>query len=183
MRTLLLSGNDFSGPIPKSISNISLLSILDLSKNRLSGRIPTTLGDMKNLESLDLSHNNLSGKIPQTFGKLLQLTNLELSNNKLTGSIPSGPQMDRMNNPNSYANNSGLCGMQIQVPCDKAFPEPKREKKPKESRSRETWFSWVMAGIGFPFGLLSTVLVFYVIGYFDVVPKCSQRRHVNCVCW
>ncbi|KAF2288967.1 hypothetical protein GH714_023148 [Hevea brasiliensis] len=114
-----------------------------MSRNKLSGRIPKTLGEMDNLESLDSSHNRLSGEIPQTFGKLSQLTDLQLSNNELTGSIPSGPQMDSLNDPNFYANNSrnsGLCGMQVQVSCEKALPEP----KPEESGSQGSWFSWVM---------------------------------------
>ncbi|KAJ9153915.1 hypothetical protein P3X46_027303 [Hevea brasiliensis] len=158
------------------LSNNQLnLKILNMSRNKLSGRILKTLGEMDNSESLDLSHNRLSGEIPQTFGKLSQLTDLQWSNNELTGSIPGGPQMDRLNDPNFYANNSGLCGMQIQVPCEKALPEP----KPEESGSQGSWFSWVMIGIGFPVGFFSTVRSFYAIGYFDDAPKRGQRRHVR----
>ncbi|CAI0458546.1 unnamed protein product [Linum tenue] len=100
--TLLdLSNNQLSGEIPNSLGNLRSLKVLNLSHNSLSGPIPASFGNIKELESLDLSHNNLSGDIP-------------LSDNNLSGRIPTGSQMDRMNNPDSYANNDArLCGMQI----------------------------------------------------------------------
>ncbi|KAJ9153967.1 hypothetical protein P3X46_027349 [Hevea brasiliensis] len=177
MYTLLdLSMNQLSGEIPHTLGGLKSLKVLNMSYNKISGKIPATLGDVDSLESLDLSHNNLSGEIPNTFGKLLQLAVLELNNNKLTGHIPNGPQMDTLNDPNFYANNSGLCGMQIKVPCD---PEAPPKAKPAEkSESKEAWFSWEMAAIGFPSGFLSTVISLYVIGYFSVAPRRPGRRHV-----
>ena len=165
------------GEIPDSLGALKSLKVLNVSHNKLSGRIPDTFGDLKDIESLDLSHNNLSGEIPESFGKLIQLTVLDLSNNKLTGKIPNGPQMDRMNDPNSYANNSRLCGMQISVPCEKA-KQPKKKKEDEEER-KETWFSWEMAGIGYPFGVLSTVLALYAMGYFTIAPQRPLRQHVR----
>ena len=113
-----LSMNQLSGEIPASLGSLNpLKALMNISHNNLYGRVPASLGDLENLESLDLSYNNLSGSIPQSLAKLQQLTILDVSNNKLTGKIPIGSQMDTMNNPNFYANNKGLCGMQIRVPC------------------------------------------------------------------
>src|SRR5262249_36548013 len=138
------------------------------SHNNISGTIPRTFGKLENIESLDLSYNSLSGEIPQTFEKLLQLGTLDLSNNKLTGRIPGGPQMDRLNNPNFYANNSGLCGIQIQMPCEK----PSQETKPEESDTKETWFTWKMVAIGYPVGFFSTLLALHATGYFCTTTTC-----------
>ena len=113
-----------------------------------------------------MSHNNLYGEIPQSFGKLLQLTVLELSNNRLTGRIPNGPQMDTMIDPNSYANNSGLCGIEISVPCDKAT-QPKTATE-EDDEGDQTWISWEVAAIAYVLGFLSTVVALYVSGYFNV---------------
>ncbi|CAI0384812.1 unnamed protein product [Linum tenue] len=164
-----LSNNRFSGEIPSELGNLTSLKALNLSHNQLSGWIPASLGEMRSLESLDLSHNGLSGEIPQSFEKFQQLNNLDVSNNDLTGRIPTGPQMDRMNDPGSYANNSaGLCGAQIRVPCDggglNGSPPATEEE---EGSERETeWFSWMTAGIGFPAGFVTTVVGMYGLGYF-----------------
>ncbi|RVX12757.1 putative inactive leucine-rich repeat receptor kinase XIAO [Vitis vinifera] len=119
MYTLLdLSNNQLSGQIPASLGALKALKLLNISCNKLSGKIPTSFGDLENIETLDLSHNKLSGSIPQTLTKLQQLTILDVSNNQLTGQIPDGGQMGTMVlDPNYYANNSGLCGMQIHVSC------------------------------------------------------------------
>ncbi|GKB73194.1 kinase-like domain-containing protein [Tanacetum coccineum] len=86
---LLVYGNQFSGPIPDAIGNLSLLNELYLYSNKLEGHIPSSLGNCKNLNGLNLRNNRLSGKIP---GQLLQLSSLTifliLSENNLSGSIP-----------------------------------------------------------------------------------------------
>ncbi|XP_055960648.1 receptor-like protein 46 [Mercurialis annua] len=163
------------GQIPETCGSLKSLRVLNMSYNNLSGKIPRALGEMYNLESLDLSHNTFFGEIPQSFGNLQTLSVLDLSNNKLNGHIPNGPQMDRLNNPDSYANNSGLCGMQIQVPSDKT--EPMEDDDDDDDESKETWFSWILAGIAFPAGFFSTILVLYVVGYFQIAPKRSRRRY------
>ena len=40
------------GPNPQRVSDLRLLSALELSENELSGSIPTSLGDLNNLTSL-----------------------------------------------------------------------------------------------------------------------------------
>ncbi|KAF2295884.1 hypothetical protein GH714_034847 [Hevea brasiliensis] len=177
MEYLDLHSNNIGGEIPNSLGELKNLKSLNLSQNKLSGRIPLSFGGLQSLESLDLSHNNFFGEIPCTLANLFELSYLDLSNNKLEGRIPSGPHMDRMNDPNSYANNSGLCGMQIKVSCEKVPSEPKlKEEKTKKSNSWEIWFSWEMAVIGYPSGFLSTVLVMYVIGYFNITPQPGRRK-------
>ncbi|KAF2295890.1 hypothetical protein GH714_034932 [Hevea brasiliensis] len=140
-----LSNNQFSGEIPNSSGGLKNLKSLNLSQNKLSGRIPLSFGGLQSLESIDISHNNLFGESPYTLANLFELSYLDLSNNKLEGRIPSGPQMDRMNDPNSYANNNGLCGMQIKVSCEKVPSHPKLKEERTKKRSWETWFSWNMA--------------------------------------
>ncbi|WOH15428.1 hypothetical protein DCAR_0934968 [Daucus carota subsp. sativus] len=123
--TLLdLSNNKFSGDVPDSLGNLKGLKLLNLSYNKLSGYIPQSFGDLESIETLDLSYNNISGTIPQSFRKLDQLSVLDVSNNKLSGKIPRGGQMDTMNDPTYFANNSGLCGMQIRVKCSGDEPTP-----------------------------------------------------------
>ncbi|XP_065854531.1 receptor-like protein 46 [Euphorbia lathyris] len=176
--TLLdLSNNKLAGEIPDTLGDLKNLKSFNLSNNKFSGGIPMSFGNLENLESLDLSSNNLSGEIPPTFGKLLQITLLDVSNNKLQGRIPNGPQMDRMNDPKSYDNNIGLCGMQIQAPCDTSEPQPPETKT--ENENWEDWFSWETAVIGLPSGFLSTILVMYISGYFYIAPRRGLRRNVR----
>ena len=130
------------------------------------GKVPSSFDDLKNLESLDLSHNKLSGLIPQSLAKLQQLTMLDVSNNKFTGKIPVGTQMNMMNNPNFYANNNGLCGMQIQVPCPEDLSPTKRTKIER----KETCFSWEGVGIGYSVGLFVTIGILYHTSYFVLAP-------------
>ncbi|KAF2288191.1 hypothetical protein GH714_004902 [Hevea brasiliensis] len=180
---LNLRNNSFNGSIPISLSNLSALQILDLSYNNLSGKIHLVLESYRMINNHDCPAKHdvpakPSGQIPfpssiamarhvnrLPFGMqkfIYCLSNLDLSNNKLEGCIPGGPQMDRMNDPNSYANNNGLRGMQIKVPCEEIPSKPKqvKEKMVKKSKSSETWFSWEMAVIGYPFGFLSTIFGF-----------------------
>ncbi|EPS68163.1 hypothetical protein M569_06603, partial [Genlisea aurea] len=61
---LWLHGNQFTGPIPDSIGNLTSLRELKLNRNHLLGLIPTGLASL-NLQVLDLSNNLLMGSIPE----------------------------------------------------------------------------------------------------------------------
>ena len=124
------------------------------------------------METLDLSHNKLSGPIPESLVNLQDLTVLDLSNNELTGRIPVGGQMSTMNIPSYYANNSGLCGIQIQKPC----LEDEQPAKPIKEEKKQV-FSWIGVGIGFPVGFVYTVLIVYMSGYFN--PRTPWRRIIR----
>ncbi|TKY55058.1 LRR receptor serine/threonine-protein kinase [Spatholobus suberectus] len=83
-----LSYNNFSGPLPVEISQISSLKFLILSYNQFNGSIPPEFGNMTQLQALDLAFNNLNGSIPPSLGNLSSLLWLMLADNSLTGEIP-----------------------------------------------------------------------------------------------
>ncbi|ESQ33428.1 hypothetical protein EUTSA_v10007627mg [Eutrema salsugineum] len=85
-----IEDNQFTGPIPSSISNWTRLNRLSLASNRFSGTIPEIFKSMRELKSLDLSRNRFSGKLPSSIASLAPtLTYLDLSQNNLTGTIPN----------------------------------------------------------------------------------------------
>ncbi|KAJ0988661.1 hypothetical protein J5N97_007017 [Dioscorea zingiberensis] len=89
--TLVLSDNQFSGPIPPSFCDSqqdTVIVYLSLSNNNLSGQIPTSMGEILSLEVLDLSRNKLDGSIPESLQNLAELKALALEYNSLSGSIP-----------------------------------------------------------------------------------------------
>lgn len=88
LQSLLLQKNNFTGPIPPSISDLTALVQLHLEENGFEGPIPRSLGNLQRLVELDLNNNNLQGDIPLEVGNLKQLITLRLSSNKLTGEIP-----------------------------------------------------------------------------------------------
>ncbi|GJW73763.1 kinase-like domain-containing protein [Tanacetum coccineum] len=90
LQRLGLDSNQFSGPIPDAIGNLSLLTELYLDSNKLEGHIPSSLGKCKELNALNLDDNKLSGNIPEQLLLLPSLTNfLSLERNSLSGSVPS----------------------------------------------------------------------------------------------
>ncbi|KAM1232985.1 hypothetical protein EV1_002662 [Malus domestica] len=84
---LQLGENQLSGDIPRMPTNLQIA--LNLSSNHFQGPIPETLSSLSVLEILDLSNNKFSGKIPDFLTKLGTLTQLSLSNNELSGEIPT----------------------------------------------------------------------------------------------
>ncbi|XP_030514511.2 probably inactive leucine-rich repeat receptor-like protein kinase At5g48380 [Rhodamnia argentea] len=105
-----LSNNEFSGPIPDNISNITQFATsLDLSSNSFSGQIPVSLSKCGYLNSLRLDHNQLSGQIPPELSLLGRLKSFSVASNLLTGPVPTfGPNASVT--ADDYANNPGLCG-------------------------------------------------------------------------
>ncbi|KAE8777486.1 LRR receptor-like serine/threonine-protein kinase FLS2 [Hordeum vulgare] len=90
MRSLDLSGNAFSGPLPDPLSEmVPRLRYLNLSSNGFSGSIPCSLSRLQKLKWLYLNSNNLTGGIPKELGMITGLRMLSLYNNSLGGSIPA----------------------------------------------------------------------------------------------
>uniref|UniRef100_A0A1J3K8E5 Receptor-like protein 12 n=1 Tax=Noccaea caerulescens TaxID=107243 RepID=A0A1J3K8E5_NOCCA len=173
--TLLdMSNNQLTGKVPDSLGFLTNLKTLNLSNNRLSGHIPDSLGDLTELESLDLSNNGFKGRIPQSFSDLKSLTVLVLSNNRLSGRIPTGPQMDRMNDPKNFANNSGLCGEQIQIQCEGKDLNQNAETEEEEAIS---WFSLPMVGSGYLVGFFFSTAFALQFADLERIQKCVTN------CW
>ncbi|XP_062017590.1 leucine-rich repeat receptor protein kinase HPCA1-like isoform X1 [Rosa rugosa] len=103
LKTVILDGCRFSGPIPATIGSLKQLSYLSLKNNRFSGPIPPSIGNLANLVFLDLSDNMLGDSIPVSNGTapgldmLNKTKHFHFSNNQLSGSIP--PQLFSSNMP------------------------------------------------------------------------------------
>ncbi|XVF29979.1 hypothetical protein REPUB_Repub16aG0017900 [Reevesia pubescens] len=87
---LQLGENKLYGRIP--LMPLKLQISLNLSNNLFEGGIPKTLSGLDSLEVLDLSNNNFSGEIPDFLIQLSSLTQLILSNNQLSGVVPTFKQ-------------------------------------------------------------------------------------------
>ncbi|KAG6503459.1 hypothetical protein ZIOFF_035774 [Zingiber officinale] len=84
---LNLAGNNLSGNLPYSISNMAQLNYLNLSHNQLSQSIGDIFRNLQSLSDLDLSFDNFTGDLPSSFGYLSNLSSLFLQSNQLTGPI------------------------------------------------------------------------------------------------
>ncbi|MFC1543432.1 leucine-rich repeat domain-containing protein, partial [Candidatus Neomarinimicrobiota bacterium] len=67
---------------------------LDLSGNNLSGSLPSTISDLTALDTLNLAANQLTGTIPTALNNLTYLRLLRLDNNQFTGAVNIGEQWD-----------------------------------------------------------------------------------------
>ena len=85
---LVLTRNNVSGVIPRSIRQLSMLKGIRLSENRLRGTIPAEIGGLTHLRTLHLSSNLLDGRIPASLGALKELEDVDLSDNYLYGDLP-----------------------------------------------------------------------------------------------
>ncbi|XP_026383225.1 receptor-like protein EIX2 [Papaver somniferum] len=114
-----LSCNILDGKIPREISSLNGLAMLNLSHNFFSNNIPSNIGDMSKLESLDLSFNRLSGDIPQSLTNIDSLGFLSLSHNNLSGRIPRGNHFDTYSLEGStFSGNDLLCGFPTKKDCE-----------------------------------------------------------------
>ncbi|XP_061353050.1 receptor-like protein 7 [Gastrolobium bilobum] len=88
LQTLNLSNTNFSGHLPRAISNLKLLSTLDLSYCQFGGTLPISFSGLSQLVHLDLSFNNFTGPLP-SLNMSKDLNYLSLIHNNFTGPIPS----------------------------------------------------------------------------------------------
>ncbi|MDO5614999.1 MAG: T9SS type A sorting domain-containing protein [Cruoricaptor ignavus] len=92
---LNLSGNNLSGEIPASFSNLKYLRKLNINGNysyrrhNFSTANLNHLSELELLESLDISYAQLKGDLPETLGNLVKLKYLNVSYNELTGLFSS----------------------------------------------------------------------------------------------
>ncbi|OAY48568.1 DNA damage-repair/toleration protein DRT100 [Manihot esculenta] len=89
LRILDLIGNRLSGDLPADIGRLQRLTVLNVADNLISGEIPRSLTNLSSLMHLDLRSNRISGPLPQDFGRLRMLSRALLSRNYISGSIPS----------------------------------------------------------------------------------------------
>ncbi|XP_074282109.1 receptor-like protein EIX2 [Silene latifolia] len=180
-----LSSNYLVGSIPEELTNISALFVLNLSYNHLTGNIPENIGNLKTVESLDLSNNHLSGTIPDSLSSISWLSKLNLSNNNLHGPIPSGSQLQTLDDPSIYANNSGLCGFPLNK-CTEFDSPPRhaagKDNVEKEDKYDKLWFILaVMSGVATGFwGVVGTLVIkrSWRQAYFWYVEDLGDRIYV-----
>ncbi|CAL5426843.1 unnamed protein product [Camellia sinensis] len=81
--------NKFGGMLPYSITNLSTqLTWLDFGGNMISGSIPTEIAKLINLDTLIMTDNFLTDHIPYSIGKLSILIYLDLSKNQFSRNLP-----------------------------------------------------------------------------------------------
>ncbi|CAN6580426.1 unnamed protein product [Malus baccata var. baccata] len=76
-----LSGNNFQGPIPHAIGNLSRLTSLDLGNNFFDQQIPSEIDQETELQYLNLRNNRLSGTIPYQLSNLPKVWYMDLGLN------------------------------------------------------------------------------------------------------
>ncbi|KAL6124519.1 hypothetical protein ACLB2K_077031 [Fragaria x ananassa] len=82
-----ISKNNYGGPIPDSLANLTQLAVFRIGTSHLTGPIPSWLGNFSKLIYLDFSYNRLNGSIPKSFSNLKNLEILYLQSNDLSGTV------------------------------------------------------------------------------------------------
>ena len=94
LESLVLAGNELTGPFPTAIATLVNLKYVDLSFNFFTGTLPDSVANLIKLEGINLSHNSFTGQISTHIGNLINLDMVDFSYNTFTGSIPS--EMNKM---------------------------------------------------------------------------------------
>ena len=86
----------FLGTLPAELTQMTLLTDLQLWDNQLVGSIPDEISELTNLTALGLSENLFTGTIATSLGRLTRLNEFSLFSNSLEvhgSSIFSGYQL------------------------------------------------------------------------------------------
>ena len=88
LEMLLLQDNQLEN-LPKDLSQLKVIKVLNLANNKISGILHREFSAMISLSELRLENNQLMGVLPKNFSSLRNLEVLTLFGNKLAGAVPS----------------------------------------------------------------------------------------------
>ena len=88
LSNIALHSNSFSGQIPESLFQSTMLEFLELNDNSFVGKMPRDMRNMTYLQTFSISRNSLSGSLPAGLEKLIFLGEFQASGCHLTGQIP-----------------------------------------------------------------------------------------------
>lgn len=92
LRIISLKNNNFEGSLP-DVKRVGALKSLFLSGNQFSGSIPgDSFSNMMSLKKVHLAHNQFEGPIPWSLVELPRLLELRLEGNKFSARIPNFQQ-------------------------------------------------------------------------------------------
>ncbi|PWA88701.1 leucine-rich repeat protein kinase family protein [Artemisia annua] len=138
LTVLSLHDNGLSGPFPEDFANLIKLSHVYLHNNNLNGQFPSSVTQWTELVALDLSNNNFSGMLPSNLENLENLETFNVSNNNLRGRIPQ--RLAKLPEA-AFSGNLELCGEPLST-CDEkkyppwpSLPSKSDDKKPKKKLS------------------------------------------------
>lgn len=90
LQIIWLYGNQLTGKLPSSWSNLKAIQEINLYNNALTGSLPPEWSSMPaTLKRLFLNGNRLSGELSAAWGSMKHLESLSLASNSFSGSIPS----------------------------------------------------------------------------------------------
>jgi hypothetical protein len=78
---LALQKNALIGGFTSDVSNLVMLTSLNLSYNQFGGMLPRGLGSLAQLQTLDINHNSFSGGVPLSICNLVNLIELSVCDN------------------------------------------------------------------------------------------------------
>jgi hypothetical protein len=84
-----LPDNNLSGSIPRELTLLTKLEVINLRENSVSGSIPDGIESLTNVRSLYLGDNNLDGTFPSQLSFLSKLARIVIEKNSLSGTLPS----------------------------------------------------------------------------------------------
>ncbi|KAG1339000.1 Leucine-rich repeat transmembrane protein kinase [Cocos nucifera] len=95
-----LEANQFTGPLPLELGNLSSLKKMRIHSNQFTGKIPDLIQYWTQLERLEIQASGFEGPIPSEISSLHKLTDLRISD--INGTMPF-PQLEGMKNMKTFS--------------------------------------------------------------------------------
>ena len=113
LETLNLSGNQFMGKIPSSISHLTVLKHLKLYDNQLEGHLPAHIFEnCLYLEEINISQNKLTGSYPLSlFSKCTRMKRIHIGYNNFHGELKLSSISELKDLEFLYVNHNNFTGI------------------------------------------------------------------------